>query len=182
MFLLRVMKGSKRRSAGKNAVSEISSEESRKLKKESGSRQVISRPRINKKCAKKASCREETSTASQAKFTQDEMQCLRRAWTHEDEQVLQALWSEKLGLLAQRTVGDICPSIQEDEPDLHMEELIAFERTRLNISKKLYKHAEQERNEKKALRLHFCCLHIPRQFLDNEKKKRMASNESFLFS
>uniref|UniRef100_A0A915E187 Uncharacterized protein n=1 Tax=Ditylenchus dipsaci TaxID=166011 RepID=A0A915E187_9BILA len=33
--------------------------------------------------------------------------------------------------LAQRTVGDICPSIQEDEPDLHMEELIAIEGTRL---------------------------------------------------
>uniref|UniRef100_A0A915ESC1 Uncharacterized protein n=1 Tax=Ditylenchus dipsaci TaxID=166011 RepID=A0A915ESC1_9BILA len=68
----------------------------------------------------------ETSTASQAKFTQDEMQCLRRAWTHEDEQVLQAFWSENPVSLAQRTVGDICPSIQEDEPDLHMEEQIAL--------------------------------------------------------
>ncbi|KAI1718220.1 bromodomain-containing protein [Ditylenchus destructor] len=62
-------------------------------------------------------------------------------------------------------------SSHEEEPEPPAEGLIAMEGTRMIISKKLYKHAEHAK--KKALRLH-----IPRHFLETEKKKKPSTDET----
>ncbi|KAI1731322.1 bromodomain-containing protein [Ditylenchus destructor] len=80
------------------------------------------------------------------------------------------LYGKDVGDLSKKTVGDICPSSHEEEPEPPAEGLIAMEGTRMIISKKLYKHAEHAK--KKALRLH-----IPRHFLEIEKKKKQHSTD-----